>query len=177
MSRNWFVATTKQNAEETAAGGLIEQGYEIYVPLKYTRQTDGHRVVAKSSLRFDGYVIIAFDLAAEEHGPIGNTRGITSLLPHGDRPSALPDNWVPEMRAYETLEFFRAKSRKKPEPRKDLQPGDMVKIDAKDDPFFGQIGELMRVENYTAKVLLGMLIKEIPEIDLRKVEEEDQRAA
>lgn len=179
MSKKWFVATTKPYGEEIAAGGLTEQGFEIYLPLKFTKWTDGKLVFAKPSLRFEGYIMIAADMSDGHARPIKNTRGIDSLLPAGDEqaPRPLPDYWVPEMRAYELMEFFRAKSRKKQEPRKDLRPGDPVVIDKPGDLWHGNRGELMKVEDYVASVLCGMVIVKVPAIDLRKIDEGSRQAA
>lgn len=184
MTFSWYTATVKPFAEELVANGLTEQGFEIYLPLKFSKETFGRKVMARPTLRFEGYVFIAADMSHGHARPINNTRGIDGLLPPGDQaPRALPDFWVPEMRAFELLEFFRAKSRKKQEPRKDLRPGDPVMIDRpakpgdKEDPMHGSRGELMKIENYIASVLIGMVIVKLPAIDLRKIEEGETQAA
>ena len=80
MSKNWFVATTKHQQETLAAGNLREQGFGVDLPKRYWRQAEGKKIEPLSALRFTGYVFIAFDPAMEEHGPIGNTRGVDELL-------------------------------------------------------------------------------------------------
>lgn len=176
--KQWFVGATKDQRESTAAANLREQGFIVYLPKVHSRWQDGRRVSAHTALRFTGYIFIQFDAAAQEHGPIGNTRGMDELLitKAGD-PIPLPASIIETLRQIEDEEFARAVARKKPVPRKDLVPGDMVAINNADDPFHGKQGMYLGTDRLVARVLLGLAIKDIAECDLKKIEPPERKAA
>jgi transcription antitermination factor NusG len=137
---------------------------------------EGRKIRCEQELRYPGYIILAFDLSLNEHGPAKRTAGIDYLLPKGADPVPLPDEWVPEMRAYELRSYIRAKARSKPVTRKDIHRHDKVTIDLADHAAFGKEGEVMETSKYRAKVIVGLSVFNIPLIHLRKVEEEKEAA-
>lgn len=185
MSKAWFVGLVKDQQELKAAAALREQGYVVYLPKVYARQQDGRKIEARAHLRFTGYIFIAFDLALEQHGPISNTRGMdgsdgSALICTGTgTPIALPRGIIETLRGIEDDELARAVARKKPKPRTDLTPGDLVSIAGdRSHPAFGQRGHYLGSEKGWASVLGGIAVWKVPEIDLKKVEPmEGKRAA
>lgn len=179
MSKQWFVGLTKDQQELKAAADLRAQGYAVYLPKLYTRRQEGRKIEARADLRFTGYIFIAFDLALDEHGPISNTRGMDSpdgddgsaLICSGGIPVALPAGIIDTLRGIEDEELARAKARTKPPERLDLVPGQKVQINNVRDAFHGQVGTYLCSEKKgIATLLIGWWLKEVFEIDLKKVE-------
>lgn len=182
--KQFFVGMTKDQQELRAAAELREQGYVVYLPKIYYRHQDGRKIEARAALRFTGYIFITFDLQLEEHGPISNTRGMdgsdgSALICDGTRkPIALPSGIIERLRQIEDEEFFRAIARKKPKPRLDLVPGDMVSIAC--DPHHaahGRKGRFIGSEGGWAEVLEGWAIWKVAECDLRKIQQPERKAA
>jgi hypothetical protein len=47
-------------------------------PKAFEPQEDGRKVHPIGLLRFPGYIFVSFDKVQQQHGPIGNTRGVGS---------------------------------------------------------------------------------------------------
>lgn len=191
MSKAWYVGLTKDQQELKAAAELRAQGYVVYLPKIHTRHQEGRKIEARTTLRFTGYIFIAFDLQLEQHSPISNTRGMdgsdgAALISNweGDGedrkrvPVPLPRGIIEALRSIEDDELARAVARKKPLPRKDLMPGDQVQISGdRNHPAYGRRGHLLGVERMIASVLEGMAVWKVPEADLKKIEQPEKRAA
>lgn len=184
MSKAWYVGLTKDQQELKAAAELRAQGYVVYLPKIHTRHQDGRKIEARTTLRFTGYIFIAFDLQLEQHGPISNTRGMDGsdgsalICSGGGIPLALPPGIIETLRTIEDDELARAVARKKPQPRKDLVPGDLVQIAGdRGHPAFGQRGSYLGAEKGWASVLGGIAVWKVPEVDLKKIEQPEKRAA
>jgi transcription antitermination factor NusG len=172
MSKQWFVATTKHNGEMLAARMLREQKFGVYLPKAFEQQKDGRRVHPTARLRFSGYIFVAFDLALEQHGPIGNTRGVGELLldPSG-KPEALYPGIIERLRALEDVEFEQCRNSAELKERTDLAPGDEVTVDDKDHLAHGQRGFYMGQDGKSmANVLIGMAVWKVNSFGLRKIE-------
>lgn len=186
MAKRWYIGLTKDQQELKAAAGLREQKFLVYLPKKFTRWQEGRKIEARGHLRFTGYLFVAFDYDAEEHGPIKSTPGmddsdgsalVKGAAGGGDRPAALRPGIIDMLRAVEDEEFARAIERKKPGPRADLVSGCTVEINNRLDPFHGQRGTYLSSEKGIATVLLGFIAKEIADCDLKKIEQPEKRAA
>lgn len=182
--RAWFVGLTKDQQELKAAAALREQGYVVYLPKIYLRHQDGRKIEARARLRFTGYIFIAFDLALEQHGPISNTRGMDGsdrsalICSSAGTPLSLPSGVVETLRSIEDDELARAVARKKPVARKDLRPGDVVMIAGdRSHPAFGQKGHYLGSDKGWASVLGGIAVWKVAEIDLKKIEPTERKAA
>lgn len=184
MSRQWFVGLCKDQQELKAAAELRAQGYAVYLPKIYTRRQDGRKIEARADLRFTGYIFIAFDLSLDQHVPISCTRGMDGsdgcalICSGGGNPISLPIGIIDTLRGIEDEELARAKARKKPIPRKDLVPGDLVQISGdRSHPAFGQRGNYLGSEKGWASVLGGIAVWKVAEVDLKKIEPPESRAA
>lgn len=175
--KNWFVGTTKHQQEIRAATELRDLGFAIYLPKRFFHATVGRRLGVASALRFPGYIFIEFDLAAGEHGPIKNTRGMGELIPPGEFPVPLQSIWKHEMERHIDEEFEVLSGKHKADPRSDLHHGDLVQIDMRDHAANGQQGEYSRTENGFAIVHIGWAVFKLPEIDLKLIEPWDRRKA
>lgn len=176
--KQWFVATTKHQQEAFSAGQLRDQAYPVYLPKQYRHPTDDGYGQAPYALRFPGYIFIRFDAAAEEHGPISNTRGVDELLvTRGGVPLSLPDRIIEDLQALEDEEFARGRARSKPVPRDDLVPGEVVIICKAGHPVQGERGQFLGSDKGEARVLIGMMAWPVPEFELKKVEPKKQKKA
>lgn len=184
MNKRWYVGHCKDQQELKASAELRAQGYLVYLPKLYTRYQDGRKIEARAQLRFTGYIFIAFDLTREEHGPISNTRGMDGsdgsalICTAAGTPIALRPGIVEALRGLEDEDLARAIARKKPLPRKDLTPGDAVVIDGdKMHPAFGRKGIYLGSDKGWAEVLEVWAKWVVPEVDLKKIEAPERKAA
>ena len=105
--KHWYVLAVK-GADGVAAvsSGLDALKFGAYVPLRHERHQGGFII---SRLRFPGYVIGHLDMALYEHEAVYRINRFDYILPRNGPPSALPANWIADVRAHITAEFFRAK--------------------------------------------------------------------
>jgi transcription antitermination factor NusG len=183
----WFVATTKHMQESLAAAQLREQGYIVYLPKTYSQSPNCRRPIAE--VRYPGYIFIRFDAAAQEHGPINNTRGVDELMVDLDgnpRPlpthkrllEEFPKGLVEAIRELEDIEFGRASTTRKAKPREDLQEGDKVRIHNPTHPAHGHEGHILKLEKGIASVLVGFFnVWKLPDTDLKRIDTEKRKAA
>lgn len=184
MARNWYVAITKHQQELKAAAELRAQGYIVYLPKIHVRHREGRKVRAETALRFTGYIFISFDVTKDRHGPISSTRGMDSsdgsalICTTMGTPIALRPGIIETLRGIEDEDLARATARTKPIPRKDLTPGDIVQIAGdKDHPAFGRKGVYLGSDKGWADVLELWAKWVVPEVDLKKVEQQERKAA
>ena len=109
--KRWYVAYTQPTAELRAAGHLKRQGFDVYLPL--CRQIRRHARREETVLRplFPRYVFVALDLDIDHWRSVNGTVGVSNLVSQGERPSALPDGVVENLRSSEIDEGAVALSR------------------------------------------------------------------
>lgn len=176
--RQWFVGQTKD--WQRAAKDLREQGYGVFMPKIYLRVQEGRKNHARAALRFPGYIFIACE--AHETGPISSTRGMDdsggSALLGGARPVPVHPAIIERLRRIEDDELGLALASKRPQPRNDLTPGDVVVIAGdRGHVAFGQQGHYLGSDRGVASVLAGMAIWKVAEGDLKRAEPERKAAA
>lgn len=91
-----LLATTKPGCESEAARNLIDQGYDVFLPMTRTEIVDSRkRTRARAAPLFPGYVFIWW---TETWRSILSTRGVSGVVSmtrdeSGDRiPSCIPDH-------------------------------------------------------------------------------------
>lgn len=99
--KRWYVAQTLVRSEEKARLNLERQGFDPYLPrylreIRHARRKD----VVKAPL-FPGYIFVHLDLDTAPWRSINGTLGISHLICNGERPAAVPDGVVDEIRARE----------------------------------------------------------------------------
>jgi transcriptional antiterminator RfaH len=97
MSRQWFIGVTRQGQERLAGRELHHQAFETYLPMCI------HDWAKKPRIRpfLIGYIFIRLDPDCERWRAIFSTYGMRTMLFSGDKPSAVPDWIVEEIRARE----------------------------------------------------------------------------
>lgn len=173
MTTRWYVLRTKPQQELLATHHLREQGFDVYVAKRYQREFVGHRMHPTPSLRFQGYIFVAFDKDLQEHGPITNTRGVAELLCDREgNPKPLEHEIIAQLRQCEDEELEGA-TRRVRRGRSDLRLGDLVQIDQ--GPCAGQTGPLLAILRGIASVLVGSIRVTIVDCDISAVDDGNQR--
>ena len=95
----WCAAHTQINAEDVAAGHLIRQGFDVFLPKHLKRRAHARRNDWIAKPLFPGYLFVAID---PDHSPwraIRGTVGIRDVIRFGEKPAAVPDPVIHEIRA------------------------------------------------------------------------------
>lgn len=97
--KRWYVAYTQPSAECRAAGHLKRQGFDAYLPM--CRQIRRHARREETVLRplFARYIFVALNIEVDRWRSVNGTIGVSNIICRGDRPAALPDGVVDELRA------------------------------------------------------------------------------
>ena len=103
MSR-WYVARTQARGELRALANLRRQGFSAYLPLYRKRRRHARKTDWVRAPLFPRYIFIKLDPAAARWRAIGSTIGIAHLICAEDRPLAVPEGVVEDIRARETGE-------------------------------------------------------------------------
>ena len=99
---SWYVVHTHQGTERLAEGHLKRQGFDTYLPLCLKITRHARRVAEITVPLFPRYIFVAIDIAAHRWHSINGTFGVNHLVSMGERPVALPEGVVDEIRARET---------------------------------------------------------------------------
>lgn len=99
--KRWYAAYTQAQAELRAAGHLRRQGFDSYLPLCRRIQRHARREEAVLRPLFPRYVFVALNLDTDRWRSVNGTIGVSRLVCHGERPAALPDGVVEDLRISE----------------------------------------------------------------------------
>lgn len=120
----WYLVYTKPRGELTARTNLERQGYDVYLPLvRQPRKRAGRRVSVVGPM-FPRYLFAHLDTEADNWAPIRSTLGVVSVVRFGQRPAAVPDRLVEELRRREDDEGVQVL------PAERYEPGARVRITA-----------------------------------------------
>lgn len=100
-AQRWFVVQTRPNSESKATAHLARQGFEVYLPRYLKRRSHARKVDMVSAPLFPRYLFVAFDPYVHGWRSIRSTLGVTQLVCHGDRPVAVADDIVSDLRSRE----------------------------------------------------------------------------
>ncbi len=147
----WYVVQTKPGREALAESHLKRQGFDTYLP-RYSRQISHarKRQLVKAPL-FPGYLFVHMDTGVSRWRAIDGTIGAIGVVRFGERPSALADDIVEEIRQRENqnglVELVRAD---------DLTNGDLVAVEH--GPMSGMNGIFMTAKDADRVVVLFKLM-------------------
>lgn len=147
----WYVAQTHVRAEETALAQLKRQGFRAYLPRYRKKRRHARRTELVERPLFPGYLFVCLDVARTRWRPIKSTIGIRQLICNGDKPLAVPEGVVEDIRARETDEGLVPVSEPVP-----YKKGDTVQVT--DGPFRDQIGWFERLADKDRVVVLLNLL-------------------
>ena len=119
----WYLVYCKARQEDVAAQGLVEQGYDVYLPKLRVKKRRASGMALVEEPLFPRYLFVSTCHAAQSISPVRSTRGVqklvkfgTYMLPvTGDIVTAIREREDPET-GYHRLEL------------PGLKPGDQVRI-------------------------------------------------
>jgi transcriptional antiterminator RfaH len=100
-TRQWFVVQTQPNSERRAVAHLSRQGFGVYLPRYLKRRSHAGKVDMVAAPLFPRYLFVSVDLANQQWRAIRSTVGVAQLVCHGDRPAALADDIIADLRGRE----------------------------------------------------------------------------
>ena len=122
-TRRWYVAQTHARAEDLAAANLRRQGFGVYLPRFARKVRHARREHTIASALFPSYLFISLDVAVDRWRAVLSTIGVSRLVCQGDRPAAVAEAVVAEIRAREDETGLIALAR-----RPDFVPGQGLRI-------------------------------------------------
>ena len=121
MSKEWFILQFKPNSHHQAAKNLIQQGFEIFLPLNSITTRKLSRFVNTSNPLFPGYMFIRFDREESDWHKINNTYGVSRLITFNSTLKSIPTGFIDNL-------MMRYDLKGKLLPIKKLKKGDQVKV-------------------------------------------------
>jgi len=94
---SWYALTVRPNHEQTAALGLRNQEWEVYVPVCRSRRQWSDRVKEKDAVLFPGYVFCRFAYA--DRLRVLQSPGVRSLVGTAKQPLPVTDEEIASVRA------------------------------------------------------------------------------
>lgn len=147
----WYVAQTHSRAEETALAHLKRQGFRAYLPRYRKKRRHARKTELVERPLFPGYLFVCLDVARMRWRPIRSTVGVRLLICDGDRPLAVPEGVVEDIRARETEDGVVPIAETPP-----FAPGDTVQVT--EGPFRDQVGWFERLADKDRVIVLLNLL-------------------
>ena len=97
----WYVVQTQPNSEHKAAFHLRRQDFTVYLPQYLKRWRHARRTELRPAPLFPRYLFIAMDVAQARWRAIRSTIGVSALVCTGERPAAVPEGIVEDIRIRE----------------------------------------------------------------------------
>jgi transcriptional antiterminator RfaH len=121
--QRWFVVQSHPNSERKAVANLERQGFSTYLPRYLKRRRHARRVEIVAAPLFPRYLFVQVDVSTQRWRSIFSTIGVSRLVCNGDRPTALSDQIIENLRLREDEEgFVRLVS------RPTFRPGEPIRI-------------------------------------------------
>ena len=149
--KHWYAAHTHSKSELRASVNLKRQDLEVYFP--QIRFSMRQSKFIKDSIKplFPRYVFVAIDLAKQRWRCINSTYGVKNIVSSGDKPIAVPDKIVQELRSREGSDGFINSI-----PKALFKKGDKVSII--DGPLYGKTGNFHQLnESQRVSILLELM--------------------
>jgi transcriptional antiterminator RfaH len=103
---HWCVVHTRPNSEARAEINLRRQGFDTYLPCYQRQRRHARRRENVVRPLFPRYLFVLLDFARDQWRPVQSTFGVSTLVLVGDKPVAMPDEVVEEIRAREGLDGY-----------------------------------------------------------------------
>jgi transcriptional antiterminator RfaH len=130
--QNWYVAFTQPNGETRAAMHLRNQGFPTYLP-RFRRRRSGRQPEKVIAPLFPRYIFLGIDLDRQRWRSVNGTIGVTHLVCHGERPTAIDEGIIAAIANREDIDGLVRLAR-----ASSFQPGQAVRVT--DGVFMDQIG-------------------------------------
>ena len=151
----WYVVHTRPHQEHRAEANLVRQGFRVWLPVMERSRRHARRIDTVQTALFPGYLFVALDVARERWRTINGTFGVRWLLSDGERPQALPEDFVAALQDAVGGDGLSTAA------PADLRPGDAVTIAA--GPFVECAAVVLRLApGERVEVLLEVLGGRVP---------------
>lgn len=100
--KRWYVAFTKPGGERLAETNLLRQGFEAYLPRVAKRRKNARVPTGVTIPLFPRYIFVRLDLENAPWRAVNSTFGISHLVSFGEKPAAISDDVIAEVRSRET---------------------------------------------------------------------------
>lgn len=152
-SRAWYVILTKPRAEEQARTQLLNQGYEVWLPLLSTWRKVAGTWTQKTAPFFPRYLFARPSHEAQSIAPIRSTLGVSALVRFGIEPARLGEPLFADLQRLVEAHAQHPDLRASP-----FVPGENVSVTA--GPLAGLEGIVTRSALERVTVLLHLLGRE-----------------
>ena len=154
--KSWYVVYTHAGSEAMAQGQLARQNITTYLPKYRKRRRHARRVSEITVPLFPRYLFVELDLDTQRWRAVSSTYGVRYLVCMGERPAALPEAIIPEIKAREAEDGHITL------PHKELfSKGEVVQIMA--GPLTDQVGLFQCTDDSERTIiLLNLLGREVP---------------
>jgi transcriptional antiterminator RfaH len=122
-ARFWYVVQTQTRAELKAAGHLLRQGFEPYLPSYLKRRRHARRTDIVAAPLFPCYVFVSTDLTMQRWRTIHSTAGVARLICNGEEPARVADAIIDGMMASQDESGYLRLL-----PRPEYRSGDKVRV-------------------------------------------------
>ena len=154
--KRWYVVYTHAGNEAMAEGQLARQNFVTYLPKYRKERRHGRRVTEITVPLFPRYIFVELDLDAQRWRAVNSTYGVRHIVCMGERPGALPENVIPEIKKREADDGHVALTYREP-----FRKGEVVQITA--GPLADQVGLFESTDDDQRNiVLLSLLGREVP---------------
>ena len=154
--KRWYVVYTHAGSEAMAQGQLARQDFLTYLPKYRKRRRYARRISEVTVPLFPRYIFVELDLDSQRWQAVNSTYGVSNLICMGDRPAALPEAIVPEIRQREAEDGHIEL------PQNELfNKGEVVQITA--GPLTDQVGLFQCTDDADRTIIvLNLLGREVP---------------
>lgn len=104
--KRWYVVHTQPHAEAKAAANLCRQGFDAYLPRYLKRRRHARRVETVATPLFPRYLFAAIDVTTQAWRAVHSTIGVVHLICAGERPTAVGDGIIAELKRREDERGF-----------------------------------------------------------------------
>lgn len=154
LPRAWYLVLTKPRAEEQARAQLLNQGYEVWLPLLTSwRKVTGGAWTQKTSPFFPRYLFVRPSHEGQSIAPIRSTLGVSALVRFGIEPARLDESLFADLQRLVDAHAQRPDLRTSP-----FSAGENVSVTA--GPLAGLEGIVTRSALERVTVLLQILGRE-----------------
>ena len=101
---SWFVAHTQPLKENVAKQHLLDQEFEVYLPIFKKIRRHARKVEEVSAPLFPRYLFVGMDLEISRWRSVNGTRGVSYLLMSDDRPAIVPNDIIENLKAQENAD-------------------------------------------------------------------------
>jgi transcriptional antiterminator RfaH len=150
-ARPWYVCVTKARQEAFAASKLVEQGYELYLPMLESWVRRGGAWRRQQTVMFPRYAFVRPAAPEQAVSPIRSTPGVTGLVSFGPKLACMSEDRLDALRK---LVAARAACL----PEQPLAPGTRVVLAA--GPLAGMTGIVSSVAAERVSVMMSLLGRE-----------------